>query len=470
MQQRLNVKLLNLNNSGLYPFHMPGHKRNIDLACDEDDSFGKRLAAVYGIDITEIDGFDNLHDANDVIKDAENRAAKLYKSEETHFLVNGSSCGILAAISAVAQKGKKIIVARNCHISVYNAIELNELDPVFVYPDLIARDDISGGISGGISVSSLEKAILSNPDACAVLVTSPTYDGVISDIYEIAKLAHEYDMPLIVDEAHGALFFIEGRSAVLNGADIVINSVHKTLPALTQTALIHINGNIVNRDRVRKYLRIFQTSSPSYVLMGSIDYAVEIMEKAGARLYREFCIRTLALKDKLKKLRNLKYIEKDNIVPVSAFDFDESKVIIASGSSSLSGKNIYNVLINKYGIQPEMAAGDYVLLMTTLFDTNEGIDRLVNALYEIDDNCKSSEYLKECLFFTDENAAEECESGDEDKLYNLKNSINYISKWTVYSYPPGIPIIVAGERVTDSTYDEIEKAINNKLDVKWIEQ
>lgn len=470
MEQRLNEKLLNIDNSGLYPFHMPGHKRNISLASDGDKSFGKKLLGAYAIDITEIDGFDNLHDANDVIKDAENRAAKLYKAEETHFLVNGSSCGILASMSAVAKKNKKIIVARNCHISVFNALEINELVPVFLYPDLVAKEDISGGIAGGISASSVEKAIMSNPDACAVVITSPTYDGILSDISEISRITKEYDIPLIVDEAHGALFFIEGRSAVLNGADIVINSVHKTLPALTQTALLHINGNLVDRNRVRKYLRIYQTSSPSYVLMGSIDYAVEIMEKSGNKLYRDFCIRTLQLRDKLKKLRNLKYIEKDSIVPFSAYDFDESKVIIASGSSKLTGKDIYSILIKKYSIQPEMAAGDYVLLMTTLFDTDEGIDKLVNALYDIDEICTKDEFLKDFSVSEEGDSDNAGLSKDEQYLNSLINNKNKISNMTVYLYPPGIPIIVSGEIINDSVITEIEKAINNKLDIKWIEQ
>ena len=465
MQQRLNKKLLNLNNTGLYPYHMPGHKRNIELASDDNDSFGNRLSRVYDIDITEIDGFDNLHDANDVIKDAEERAARLYKSEETHFLVNGSSCGILSAISAVSKKGQKIIVSRNCHISVYNAIEINELVPVFVYPEVVATDAISSGIAGSISTNSIEIAILNNPDACAVIITSPTYDGVLSNVSEIAKLAHEYNMPLIVDEAHGALFYIEGRSAVINGADIVINSVHKTLPSLTQTALIHINGKLVDKKRVRKYLKIYQTSSPSYILMGSIDYAIEIMEESGNKLYREFCIRTLKLKDKLTKLRNLKYIEKDMLILDSVYDFDESKILIAADNTGLSGKDIYNALIDKYKIQPEMAAGDYVLLMSTLFDTDDGIDRLVSALYEIDNKCKDEDFAK----YLNEL---ENESSTEDKQYAsiMKNNISNCSDMTVYAYPPGIPIIVAGEIITERVVSEIEKAISNKLDLKWIEQ
>lgn len=465
MSKRLNEKLIDIETEGLYPFHMPGHKRNMRKIQYEND-FGEYLENAYSIDITEIDGFDNLHDAKDLIADAEKRAAKLYGSEETHFLVNGSTCGILSSIAAVCERGDKIIVARNCHISVYNAIELNGLKPVYVEPEIVAKESVLEGIQGSISVASIEKAVLSNGDAKAIFITSPTYDGVLSDVAGISRIAHEYDIPLIVDEAHGALFYLEGRSAVQNNADIVINSVHKTLPSLTQTAVIHINGNIVNREKVRKYLRIYQTSSPSYVLMGSIDYAVSVMEKEGNRLYREFCIRTSRLKETLSRLRCLKYIKKDSLLLEGVFDFDESKVLIAA-SGNTSGKDIYNILRNKYSLQPEMAAGDYVLLMTTLFDSEEGIERLEKALVEIDDllNTKNSDFYEEINSYRDN---DDSKNEYKERLNYLKEKTGKASPYTVFAYPPGIPVIVENEIVTDEVIEKIEKALNSDLDIKWI--
>jgi len=454
----LNKELLKLKENGLYPFHMPGHKRNIELGSYEDNDFGRTLSAMYDMDITEIDGFDNLHDAKELIRESEDRAARLYKSSETHFLVNGATGGILSAISAVTNRGDKIIVARNCHIAVYNAIEIRELKPVFIFPEIVAENEIRNGICGCIQVSDIEKAVINNPDAKAVVITSPTYDGIISDIAAISRIAHEYDIPLIVDEAHGALFFMEGRSAVLNGADIVINSVHKTLPALTQTALIHVNGKIVNRTAVRKYLSIFQTSSPSYILMGSIDYAVSIMEEKGNRLYRDYCIRTVKMKQALSKLRHLTYLQSDNLIKSGVFDFDNSKVLIASGTTGLRGKDIYNILRDEYRIQPEMAAGDYVLLMTTLFDTDEGIDRLIDALYEIDRKYSEEEIDK---------FRKSDDKTDRDRRYN--SIPGTVSEKTVFVYPPGIPIIVKGETVSEETVSEIEKALKAGLDVKMVD-
>ena len=436
---------------------MPGHKRN--------ESFDFRfLPDAYDVDITEIEGFDNLHDAQGIIKGAEENAAKIYGSSETHFLVNGSTSGILSAISAVSEPGKKIIVARNCHVSVYNAIKLNDLNPVFIYPEIIETGIKNTAIQGSMRPETVEKAIMDNEDAVAVVITSPTYDGVLSDIAMITRVAHEYDIPVIVDEAHGALFFMEGRSAISCNADIVINSVHKTLPAFTQTALIHVNGNIVDRDVIRKYLRIYQTSSPSYILMGSIDYAMDIMENDGNNLYIEFCKRTLKLKEEFSKLRNLKYVSKDYLINNGAFDFDESKVLI--GSDYISGKKLADILYTEYKIVCEMAAGGYVLLMTTLFDTDEGVNRLLKALEEIDLklsldrlNNKESEKAYDNQDFPD---------SKEERSSLIKNQIGKTSSSMIFAYPPGIPIVAEGEIITEEKASEITECIAKGLDIKGI--
>jgi len=451
---RLWKQLNNLKSEGYYPYHMPGHKRNDSY----EFSF---IRDAYDSDITEIEGFDNLHDAKGIIREAEENAARIYESSETHFLVNGSTSGILSAISAVSQNGNKIIVARNCHVSVYNAIRLNNLEPVFIYPEVIDTGIKNTEIQGSMRPETVEKAVIDNPDAVAVVITSPTYDGVLSDILMISKIAHEYDIPVIVDEAHGALFFMEGRSAVSCNADIVINSVHKTLPALTQTALIHINGNIVNRDAVRKYLRIYQTSSPSYVLMGSIDYAMDIMENEGTGLYIEFCKRTLRLKESVSKLRNLKYVSKDYLVNSGAYDFDESKVLI--GSDIISGKALADTLYRDYKIVCEMAAGGYVLLMTTLFDTDEGIDRLLNALDEID--------LKLSILRIDSNKSDNSVDDsvcNDDRISFIKSQINRVSPSMIFTFPPGIPIVAEGEIISQEAVDTLTECINKGLDIKGI--
>ena len=267
--------------SDFYPFHMPGHKRNFKCG---------PLSELYRLDITEIDGFDDLHHPVSIIKEAQERAARLYHSEHTYFLIDGSTAGILTAISAVSGRGRKLILARNCHKAVYHAAFLNHLELCYVYPELLKGH----GIAGEIRAQDIEnqiKAVLSEEEGkepkeliCGVVITSPTYDGISSDVQEIADMVHRYDLPLIVDQAHGAHFGFHPafpENAVAQGADAVIHSVHKTLPAPTQTALLHINGDLIGRNEVEKYLHIYQSSSPSYVLMAGIDESIAFVKKRG---------------------------------------------------------------------------------------------------------------------------------------------------------------------------------------------
>ena len=228
--ERLYKKLESYGQSDYYPFHMPGHKRN--RASSADDFLFER-------DITEISGFDNLHHAEGILKEAQEYAAQIYGTKKCFFSVNGSTAALLAAVSASVNKGGKILVARNCHKAVYHALYLRELQPVYIYP----HEDPKLGINGGISPGRVEMYLAENPDIQAVLITSPTYDGIVSDVARIAEIAHRYGVPLIVDEAHGAHFRFSDYfpvSAAQLGADVVINSVHKTLPCLTQTGVIHL--------------------------------------------------------------------------------------------------------------------------------------------------------------------------------------------------------------------------------------
>ena len=268
-------KLEEYSKAGYVPMHMPGGKRNTEYASTSE------------LDITEIDGFDNMHNADGIIKNASDRAAKLYGADKTLMLVNGSTAGILSAICGATKRKGKIIVARNCHVSVYNALIMAQLEPVYVIPEV----DNDTGIYRGLSLEQIRKCVENNRDAQAVMITSPTYEGVVSEVREIASYLHEKGIPLIVDEAHGAHFeFSEEfpESAVKAGADIVINSIHKTLPALTQTALLHISGNYVDYDKVERFWNIYQTTSPSYILMASIDRCMRIIEGQGNYIFKEY--------------------------------------------------------------------------------------------------------------------------------------------------------------------------------------
>ena len=442
-------KLKNYSDSDYYAFHMPGHKRNLDLMDG---------TSPYRIDITEIDGFDDLHHAEGLLKEAQERAAKVYHASETHFLVNGSTVGILSAILGTTEKGDSILVARNCHKSVYHAIYLNELDPVYLYP----KFDTEQGLSTEIDVSDVQKALEEHPEIRAVMIVSPTYDGVVSDIEKIAKIVHAKGCPLIVDEAHGAHFGFDPyfpKSANIYGADLVINSLHKTLPALTQTALLHVNGDMVNRRKVKQYLDMLQTSSPSYILMASIDACIHLLEQTQIRqksnMFREYAGHIDTLRKELKELKYLKIIQTENIER-----YDRSKFVISVKHAPMSSHKLYEMLLHKYHLQMEMLAGTYVLAMTTVGDTQEGLDRLRDALLEIDKEIDTKQG-RPAAIDTDLplsgrqpalekvwTIAEAVNRRDKMQKRSFEDSIGCISLEYAYLYPPGSPLIVPGERIT----------------------
>lgn len=439
-------ELRTYSESDYYPLHMPGHKRQI-----------RPFADPFALDITEIDGFDNLFHAQGILQEAQNRAARLYGAQESFYLINGSSCGILASVSAAVPRGGHILIARNCHKAVYHALLLNDLHASYLYPSI----DEKRGISGSIDPEAVRTALQKQP-VSAVLITSPTYDGVCSDLEAIAREVHRAGAVLIVDEAHGAHFALHDvfpKSALACGADLVINSVHKTLPAPTQTALLHVQGSKVNRERLKKYLGVYQSSSPSYILMAGIDSCITMLLKNRQDFYDSFLRRLESLRRTLGKMKRLHLVD-GREAELNAYDFDRSKVLISTENCSLSGPKLADLLRVQYHLEPEMASESYVTAILTAADTQEGFDRLEQALLAID------EWL--CREETDcpDTKAEDREKrrtllrepaeavytiaqtdGMEQEPVLLEESAGRISAEFVYLYPPGIPILVPGERI-----------------------
>jgi len=437
-------ELIKYSQSGYYPFHMPGGKRNSKLM---------ETGLPYHLDITEIEGFDDLHHSVGLIKELEERAAKVYNSDETAILVNGSTSGLLAGIMACTNKGDKILVGRNSHKAIYHGIFLNELEAVYLYSEYDEELDCPLGINE----KDVKRALEENMDIKAVVITSPTFEGVVSDVEEIARVVHQKGIPLIVDEAHGAHFgFSNGFPANSNtlGGDLVIHSVHKTLPSLTQTALIHKNGSLVDWNKVKFYLQIFQSSSPSYILMSSIDVCISMLEDVEKReeYFSEYESRLKRAREKIKECSNLKLVETEH--------FDLSKILISGKKVNRTGLELYHILLEKYRLQMEMATGFTVLAMTSIADTEEGLERLVNALKEMDrvqaqkkkpesekEPEKSSSWkfpkLEQVYKISDSLSRKE----ELKKGLPFKDCENHISKEFVYLYPPGTPLIVPGERI-----------------------
>ena len=421
-----------------YPFHMPGHKRNENVSISP-----------YDIDITEIDGFDNLNHPEDIIREEMELAANTFKSKQSYFLVNGSTVGILSSIHAVLEKGDTLLMSRNSHKAVYNGVYLRELSSQYIYPEQISKISINGGICP----QRIEAALKNDDSIKAVLVTSPTYEGIVSDIKEIADIVHRYNKILIVDEAHGAHFGFHSyfpKSAVECGADLVIQSLHKTLPTLTQTAILHVNGGLVDSKKIEKYLGIFQTSSPSYVLMASISKCVRELSVNKDLMFTSYINKLEGLRKKIEGLRNIGLLVESVKGECSIYDLDKSKLIIYDKKQQYSGRELYNILLEKYHLQMEMCVDEYLIAMTTINDTNEGFERLYFALKEIDDEIKCGKEKKNHYVVMENKKEYTISEADmiPFKKVLLKDSVNQISGEYIYLYPPGIPLVVPGERIS----------------------
>lgn len=454
-------RLVSLSQSSIYPYHMPGHKRNMT---------GCPLEQLYQIDITEIDGFDNLHEPEGIISDMQDRIKSIYHTEETFCLINGSSCGILSAISACTSRGDTIIVGRNAHKSVYHAIFQEELTAVYLYPEELEEY----GLYGVLRPQDVESALERHPECRVVVITTPTYEGIVSDIGKISEIVHRHEGILIVDEAHGAHLIFTGqeeKSAVTQGADLVVQSVHKTLPAPTQTALLHVCSLRVDLEQIRKYLRIYQSSSPSYVLLTGIDQCFRFLKDKGEERKQVFCQNIKQLRKDLEQCRYIK------TVPGT----ESGKLVLSVRNSTWTGKRLYDTLLERYGLQLEMAAGNYVIAILTLMDTQEGYDRLREAVLEIDKNinkeevtngwqndCGEISYVRNLRLRTGMTLYEAATALWE--AVDLKKSCGRIAAEFVNLYPPGIPLIVPGEYYTEEVIEVLYGSRQEGLTVQGLDQ
>ena len=433
-----------------YPFHMPGHKRRLGGMTDP-----------FSIDITEIDGFDNLHHPEGILKEAQERAAALYGAKEAFYLVNGSTAGILAAVSAALcggdGSGPEILCARNVHKAVCHALYLNRARPVWLYPEM---DALLGeyGICGRIGPEQVRQALKDHPGAKAVLITSPTYDGVVSDVSAIADAAHAAGIPLIVDQAHGAHFGLHPQlpeNAVSLGADLVITSLHKTLPSLTQTGLLLLGGDLIRPGTLRRFLAVYQTSSPSYVLMAGMDECVKMMNERGEAIYDRVlsCVRDF--REAMKALHTIRLLPTD----------DPTRILI-SGGERLSGRAICDILREQFHIETEMELPGYVLCLVGAGDDADGFRRLGEALARIDAAAGDMQDMQRAQSTPSLNAQQlqaqmakifSCSAVGELPIHTawdaetqsvlLEESAGRISADFAYLYPPGMPLVIPGERI-----------------------
>ena len=452
--EELYKKLYSYHDKDIYPFHMPGHKRN--------SAFEAGFLPVKQ-DITEISGFDDLHHAEDIIKNAQDSAAELFGSKEVFFSVNGSTAAILSAVSAAVKRGGKLLTARNCHKSLYHAMYLREIVPVYIYPGT----DRETGICRSIDPEEADRLLDENPDIEAVFITSPTYDGVVSDIRAIAEAAHRHSVPLIVDEAHGAHFCFSSyfpESAIKRGADIVIHSIHKTLPSMTGTSVLHICTDRISRDRIAWFMSVYQTSSPSYPLMASMDYCFHFLRNHGNEWFDTFTSGLEELRrglSRFQKIRLMDFCGAEYGEGRGFFDFDRSKILLSADRVKDGGTGLFGILREKYLLEPEMAAYNYVLLITSVGDTEEGFRRLYEAVSDLenspeglisgksDDISVKKTVIAGMTFERPETVMRISEAMDSGKAaLPLDSCVGKISAEFMYLYPPGVPLIVPGERIS----------------------
>lgn len=462
-------------------FHMPGHKDGAAFSrFPTEDSEGRDeadlfLENVFRYDITEIPGADDLQRPETVIRDMEKRYSALYGSKKTFLLINGSSCGLAAAVDVAAEPGGTIIMARNCHKSIYNEVRRRRLKIKYAYPELSSDMETTEEITPDEIRRCFEEA----SDATAVIMPSPDYYGMLSDIGKIAEVVHQHGAILIVDQAHGAhLKFFDkyapvkapdGRPLMTAaedlGADIVINSTHKTLASFTQTGIANICSDRVDTDMFEEHLLTHESTSPSYILMTSLALNLRILEGYAEEAVRSWrsdldFFRKRAGEISSLELRQGKY-------------FDDTKILLNMSEAGLSGSELERGL-EKRDIIPELSAGSIVMCMTGIGNVRSDYERLLGALSDIEKNedldssrkeekpvITSASFIKR----TSGGLAVIPEETAGSVSVSIDDAVGRRSAGSIVPYPPGIPLVCPGEMIDGETADVIKAAAESGIKV-----
>ncbi len=445
------------------PFHMPGHLLGRGLS--------EELKIAGCLDITEIPGSDCLHHPQGVIREAQELVAHLFGAGYSLFLVNGSTSGIHTMVQAVVKPGGKLIIGRDCHRSVLSALALINAEPIYVLPE---RDD-ENQIPLGITELALRKALSAHPDAQGILLTRPNYYGVAQPLEGISELARQYRIPLFVDEAHGAHFRFHKAfpdTALELGADLCVQSLHKTLPALTQTALLHGNEkSLIARGVVEKVASMVQTTSPSYLFMASIDTARQMMEDKGEILYEDLWQHITKFNEKLEQLPSIKRVA----CCYDGYATDFSRIVLSFKNTQLSGFKAEELLRVRYGVFAEMADLEHVVLIATPFHSSEDFNRLFGALKALSEEFKEETSAERKRVSWPNVLPERILTLREALFHNgrelpIKEALGAISAVSVIPYPPGIPLLNPGERISSEFLGIIEALMEENCPVHGISQ
>ncbi|NLN41090.1 MAG: aminotransferase class I/II-fold pyridoxal phosphate-dependent enzyme [Clostridiales bacterium] len=429
-------------------YHMPGHKGGQGFSSEILDNLAQ-------IDVTEVPGLDNLHSPQGAIYDAQRLASKAFGSDQTWFLVNGSTSGIHAMILAACPPGSSLIVPRNCHKSVVNALIIGDISPVYILP----KYDKDRELVTQVSPQAIEEALGRNPNVQGVLLVSPNYYGMCPSVEEIAHIVHRAGKVLLVDEAHGAHFPFNPRlpsSAGQLGADLWVHSAHKTLPSFTQTAYLHLKGNRVDKDRVSRILSMNQTSSPSYIFMASLDWARYVMDTKGHDLLYN-------LMDNLENVRHqLKEMGIDNIsksIWPEVRALDPTRLVLDFKGLGLTGYQAEKILRDEEGLQLEMSDHRYGVLICTVADTRSDLQKIVQACQNLWEKHRKNVNIHFPMSISREIPKQMM--SPRQAFYSkiqkipLKESQGRIAAGTIGAYPLGIPRYCPGELIEKDGIEEL---------------
>ncbi|KEH98316.1 aminotransferase class I/II-fold pyridoxal phosphate-dependent enzyme [Clostridium massiliodielmoense] len=450
------LKYFNENN---VRFSMPGHKGKKGF---ETTDIGRKMIKNFiDIDITEVDGVDNLHDAEGIIKEAQDLLAKYYGSKKAYFLVNGSTSGNLTMIFSSFNEGDKVIVERNCHKSIFNGIILRKLNPVYI------KNKISSKYNAPLSIDEEHflKVLDENPDAKGIIVTYPNYYGVCPNLEFIIREARKRNMKVLIDSAHGAHFGVTEalpKSAVKLGADMVVMSAHKTLPSLTQTAYIHVNDE-KSFDKVEFYIHSLLSTSPSYLFMCTMDYARFYLEEYGKKDYEKLIDIAKKYKNKINHIKGIHIICKEDLND-EELDLDETRYVI-NVEKGYSGEKLSKYL-RKNRIQAEMNDGQNVVLILGPFNDENDFKKLYEALKKCSLESLKGEYYDILNYNIPEIKFTPCKVIDKEKeIIDLESSIGRICGESIVPYPPGIPLVNIGEIIDYEVIKYTKHYLNSGVDV-----
>jgi len=461
--------LMEYVNRQTIPFHVPGHKKGVGIDPEFKAFIGENP---FKIDVTVFKLVDSLHHPTGPIKKAQELAADAYGSDASFFSIHGTSGAIQAMILSVVTDGDKIIIPRNVHKSITAGIILSGAIPVYMQPEL----DKQVGIAHGVSPKTVEETLKQHPDAKAVLIINPTYYGVATDIKTIAEIVHSYDIPLIVDEAHGPHLGFNDKlpiSAMEAGADICSQSTHKIIGAMTQGSLLQVREGRIDVPKVQQVLNILQTTSPSYILMASLDCARRQIALHGEELLDKTIALANYARKEINEIPGFYCFGEEVLGKEGCFAFDPTKITINCRELGITGFDLDMILSNKYHIQMELSDLYNVLAVGSFGDTIETINALLEALREI-----SSDYYgkghKKSDFIDIPDIPEQIQIPREaftsaKTSILLNKSIGMISGEFLMAYPPGIPILCPGERITKEIVQYVQRLKDTGLYVQGTE-